>query len=205
MYSGACAPHVLTQNPTMPIKFNRLTYYHVPKTGGTFAVRWLQGFAPQIGNSHWCRRQLLVEHPEVKDTLSLVVLRHPCEWLRSMWRFCADQRAVAGHTQWGYVDPPELAFTRECGAPTLEGYVENYLSRFPGAIWKAFLAYEPDVVVKQENLYQGLKEVFLEYEDLDIGEPPFDRLNMSVIRASIPEHLYGRVEAAEPELMNWYG
>lgn len=81
----------------------RFCFIHVPRTGGNSVARALRPFA-DVGPwsihdgdnalKHSTARELRDRLPEWDSLFSFAVVRHPCDWLHSRWRF---QPQMADH------------------------------------------------------------------------------------------------------------
>jgi hypothetical protein len=152
----------------------RSLFIHVQKTGGMSVREVLYRCAPvghESGNAegerHFGLPELRARHPGIESgRLSFGFVRHPVDWLVSRWSFAVQSgfpvhimhRATAAQT-----------WMAACWAPTFEGFIENYLERFPGVASQemlrrlGFWSDKPvDRVGRCEHLMDDLTEILQE-------------------------------------------
>ncbi len=177
----------------MSVRTNKSIYYHIPKTGGTWANRAIRFSMinnsdfeykrPEIDydNNYW---QLLMSHSlgmkrahetqwgiskkDKENLFSFTFVREPLDWYKSYWasaRYMRDNESKMWQNS-------ILHFALE---DDFQGFIKNVTKMFPTgaltAIYKCFLGEngnDLDFVGKQENLTEDLiKALTLAGEDFN--------------------------------------
>ena len=184
----------------MPILTDRLEFYHVPRTGGSWLAkrlaRWHKripiGFH-KVGESH---DMPLAKRDEEAERVRFTITREPFEWLKSWYR-CKLAAHLDKRTWCGGV-PHGLMFS-DC--PLDEGfrtYLQFYLAAHPGrasSIWLTYME-RTDVWLRTDRLTEGLKELFAH---VDMTELELDRLAPGKGFNSTPDDDVGRWPCDAPD------
>jgi len=189
----------------MPIVFQKSIFYHVPKTGGTYVSYWLQPFTNRIGLAHDTPSEMkphrACRNPEAMDVIHCV--RHPADWLTSLWRYCTDENG-----NWRRLNPAILQPIIKCGAKTFDGFIENYLEYCPGYVGDLYAHYSdspnPVHVAKQEYLDDDLRAIVREVEGIELPAATTPRNVSRIPKPSWDSFLYAKVLDAEAITMNAY-
>lgn len=120
---------------------DRFTYAAAPRTG----VEWftqaatLAGFALQGGNAH-------VPPPQDHNALVVTVVRHPYDWLVSLFMECKSKRREVGNL---FVDGLITMAGNYC--ITLDDFIRAYITYCPGEVGLMFDSYNASTVMRLED------------------------------------------------------
>lgn len=117
---------------------DRFTYAAAPRTGVQWFTRaaTLAGFALQGDDPH-------IPPPQDHDALTVTVVRHPYDWLTSLFLSCRKK-------------PVRNAFVADLitmmdHCDTVEDYIRTYLSYCPGEVCRVFDSYNASTVMRLED------------------------------------------------------
>ncbi len=201
----------------MPLLTDRLEFYHVPRTGGTWTARRFGRWHKRtpiglhkVGESHDIP---LAARDAEAERVRFTIAREPWEWFKSWYRLLTNAKAMSLAFTGGV--PHGLMF-HEC--PLDEGfemYLRFYLASMPGRASSIWLAYmdQTDVWLRTDRLTDGLFELFArvgmdEFKAGDLAPSRGVNGTTEKVKATWPceasEELIDRWKMAEASLYDAY-
>jgi len=176
----------------MAIDYNLFYFSSAPRTGSTWGIKAFHA----VGLGAGFKAHVHKVHTKREFEICLSFVRHPCDWLASY--YAALHGGMTGVQEVDVLNFPAIDF---------DEFIRNYLKNCPGAVGRAFKAYNASCHIKIEDTPWAVV-TFLE----SMGVPKKMRnnclgLNPQNISKHLPRwspHLYAQVQESEKELVDEY-
>ena len=191
---------------------NKLVFYHVPKTGGSwFIFNMVKNVNEETffgSDFHWTRTMFVDKDHwlDIRGLPSLAFVRNPITWYLSFWKHKNRVGWTTNNDVSWFAD-----ISRDCKHADFEEFLKLVLERHPGFLTRLYKGYLGErfndlrYVVKQENLLDGcckvLRECGIQYDEKSFRV--FPRNNVAPKEAKVPysPELKSLIASAESEIM----
>ena len=142
----------------MPVTTERLAFYHIPRTGGTWVRnrmgRYDEKTPIKYKNDQWTHEPPI--GPPLEGRTSFTIVRDPAKWMASWYRYLVQYEDQFKDRVYG---PMMFA---GCRRASFRDFIGDYLSKCEGSLttlWFQFMD-NVDVILRTELLEDGLSELF---------------------------------------------
>ena len=118
--------------------FPHFEFASAPRTG----TAWFVQAAALAGLGERTRGNVHLPHEDGRETLTVSVVRHPCDWLASYYTALKV----------GHVGVPCVDVFRQLQACSFDAFIEEYLETLPGEVGRMMLSYNASTYLRLEDM-----------------------------------------------------
>jgi hypothetical protein len=175
----------------------RLAFVHIPKTAGSYVKAALEagGVTPvYLGNVH-AALDAIANVPEVGDYYACAFVRHPADWLASLWAFRQNSPRLQAWSAAEFPHDPDWDTFASRMVAEHPGEVSNLFDEFTLGV--DFVGSTPSV---KAGLIQALTNSGIAYNVAGLNSVPPQNVGQGKPAITGPQR--AAIEAAESAMMN---